>query len=121
MRVHRSSPIGRVLALLALVVQLAAGALVPAVQAAGPIPICHTGDDTSGPATPAPAHPPGCLLCPGCPTHAASVSLLTPGAITVPAPNAVVLGGTGRFILTTTAIPPPPRPAAYPRAPPSLA
>ena len=121
MRAHRSSPIGRVLALLALVVQLAAGALVPAVQAAGPIPICHTGDDTSGPATPAPTHPPGCLLCPVCPTHAESVSLLTPGPITVPAPRAVVLGGAGRVTPITAAIPQPPRPAAYPRAPPSLA
>jgi hypothetical protein len=121
MRLFRSSPIGFALALLALVAQLALGAVVPAAQAAEPIPICHADDDSSGPEIPTPAHPLGCLLCPVCPAQATTVSLLTPTPVAVPAPRVPVLGRPGGTIITTAATPPPPYPAAYPRAPPSHA
>src|SRR3954465_9308958 len=79
---------GLVAALLALIVQLALGATVPAAQARRAIaeaPICHT-DETGGTA-PAPAHLPDCLACPFCAAVHASATVILP-SVSGPAPGA---------------------------------
>jgi hypothetical protein len=121
---------GLIAALIALMVQLAIGAMVSpsgafgttasgdsTLAALGAAPICHADSDGSG--TPAPAHLPDCLSCPLCvAVHtpfasppSASVALLAP-----PAPP------SGRPALPpeATAPPAPNWPAVQPRAPPTF-
>src|SRR4051794_36356109 len=81
---------GLVAALLALMVQLALGAIVPnaeARQALGEAPICHT-DDSGGTVPSSPAPLPDCRAGPLCaPVHASATAVLPMAADATPAPH----------------------------------
>jgi hypothetical protein len=67
---------GLLLALLALVCQLAVGAVVPPASAAT-VPICHA----PGSAVPPVGHAPDCALCPLCVALAMPAPVPVPGAL----------------------------------------
>ncbi|MDR3537349.1 MAG: hypothetical protein P4L71_12700 [Acetobacteraceae bacterium] len=110
----------QLLALLALVAQLATGASVPPILdiAAGGVPICHGGEQPVD--APAPHHEGDCVLCPICAAIGSPSAFLAAAEPALPLPRTPVV---------TLAAPPPPatappsthRLAARPRAPPSQA
>ncbi|HEY8289360.1 MAG TPA: DUF2946 family protein [Acetobacteraceae bacterium] len=121
MRLRRISPLGLLFTLLALSVQLAAGAVVPPAQAMQSLAvagtICHTGDNPADQAPSTPHHPANCLLCPVCGTLASHVAPLPLDAPLLPPPSrrAIALQSPPP---PATAPPLPSRSNAQPRAPP---
>jgi hypothetical protein len=114
----RRLSLARLLALLALVGQLAAGASVPralAWQSVAAAPICHTGDDSRD--TPAQRHSLDCLLCPFCAAMVSPALPLPASGPMLAAPSVVQID---RAALPPPAIGPPSllRHAGQPRAPP---
>lgn len=115
---------GRWLAVLALAVQLAAGALTPfavarAMPVLGNVPICHSGDTDRSGASDNPLAPPrhDCVVCPLC--HLAG------HGVALPPPAPPGLTGPLPFDARIASLPPtdaaPPRPSvahASPRGPP---
>lgn len=81
--------LARLMALVALVMQLAAASAMPA--AAAPLlggldaPICHAAPDSKAPA---PHHSKACALCPLCQTLAQSALAIAPSGSAVPLPAA---------------------------------
>jgi hypothetical protein len=120
--VTRLSRSGLLLALLALVAQLAAGGFVPGTVdlfAAQPMPICETGHGSTAPAPTAPApHFPHLLPSPLCTALFAS-AFASPDAPLIPAPAVFALPRP-ELPPPATAPPAPWRPAAQPRAPPAF-
>jgi hypothetical protein len=110
----------QLLTLLALVAQLAIGAIVPPMPVlaatADGVPICHGGQQPVD--APSPMHPADCLLCPICVALAGPAVLLPASGPALPTP---------RIRVFALAAPPPPatappaarRGAAQPRAPPA--
>ncbi len=92
------------LALLALVAQLAMGASVPPVLdiVAGGVPICHGSDQPLD--TPAPHHEGDCVLCPICAAIGSPSAFLAATEPTLPLPRAPVIA---------LAAPPPPATAPH--------
>jgi hypothetical protein len=121
MRPHRTSASGLLLALLALTMQLAFGAVVPRFEVAsalaGAMAICHA-DETSDQAPPAPHHPTDCPICPLCVSLSAAAFALSARAA-LPAPRVVVVA---RAAVLPPAIAPPAIVvfAARPRGPPAI-
>jgi hypothetical protein len=117
-------PTGLLLAMLALVSQLALGSVVVpddagAAELAAVAIFCQTAaPGTPQPATPHHQHAPGCAICPLC------VALAAPGAILTPAPLLPVpsVRQVAQIALPPPARGPPARPlrTALPRGPPSL-
>lgn len=114
---------GLLLALLALTMQLAFGAVVPRAEVMATLDaattICHTGG-TSDQTPPAPHHQPDCLVCPLCVSLAASGIVLLTASPRLPPPRIVALGRAG--LPPPATAPPVAAPlAAQPRGPPALA
>jgi hypothetical protein len=130
-RPPRSSPrttrplpwLGRLLALIALAVQLAAASVVPFAAAAtaeglAAAPICHTSATAIADSnTPAPQRWHDCVLCPLCQTVAHAGAVLGPSLAPLPPP---VLVAVRSVVLPPVRAPPLRRVAAtgYPRGPP---
>jgi hypothetical protein len=103
--------------LLALMVQLGAGASVPRIDPISGAALCHAADDAGGAPSQAPSHPVDCLLCPLCiALHAPSAILVSVGATPLPSGATVVL--KTELPPPSTAPPSPHRPPSQPRAPP---
>jgi hypothetical protein len=117
----RISASGLLLALLALVVQLAFGAIVPRIESAaaldGATTICHV-DGNSHQEPPARHYPADCTVCPLCTTLNPSAFALPAGLASLPPPVLVVA--------EAVVLPPPTAPpsivvlAARPRGPPII-
>lgn len=112
---------GLLLALMALVAQLAFGAVVPRPEIVGAwngaAAICHAAD-TSDEAPPVPHHPSDCLVCPLCISLAAPAFAPPTGSV-LPAPRVVVIARAA-ILPPATAPPVAVRLAARPRGPPSI-
>jgi hypothetical protein len=118
---RRNSPLGLLFTLLALVAQLASGAIVPRMEAVAAIAdattICHA-HETSDEAPPAPHNPPACPICPLCVSLSGAAFALTPHR-TLPTPRVVV-------VAPAVVLPPATAPpttvvlAARPRGPPTI-
>jgi hypothetical protein len=115
----RFSHPGFLLALLALLAQLALGGFVPRsadLLALQDIPICHHEDGSGG--TPVPAHHPGnCALCPLCSALSGAHVAALPASAPLPGP--LVLGPAQASLPPPAAAPPVfAGIAAQPRGPP---
>ena len=124
--VHRRIPAsGLFLALLALVAQLAFGAVVPRPEIAlvldGGGVICHAPAPSDGTAPPGHHHRmPDCPFCPLC-MSLATPGIVLPGAIPGPLPPQVVAFHRPGLPPPATAPPAVPLLSAQPRGPPALA
>jgi hypothetical protein len=113
----RSSLFGLFGALLALMVQLGAGASVPRIDPISGTALCHADDGAGGAPSPAPFHGSYCPICPLCiALHAPSAILASVSATPLPPVAAVVL--KTELPPPSTAPPSPHRPPSQPRAPP---
>jgi hypothetical protein len=102
--------------LLALMVQLGAGASVPRIDPISGATLCHAANDTRDVPSPAPSHESDCPICPLCiALHATSAILASVSATPLP-PVARVVVKTE--LPPPTAPPSPHRPPSQPRAPP---
>jgi hypothetical protein len=121
MRLHRTSAPGLLLALLALAMQLAFGAVVPKIAVAsalaGAIAICHA-DETSDEAPPTPHNPADCPICPLCMALSGPVLALTTHQA-LPTPRVVVVA-PAVILPPATAPPSTVVLAARPRGPPAI-
>jgi len=121
MRLHRTSASGLLLALLALAMQLAFGAVVPRIEIAstlaGATAICHA-DETSDQAPPAPHHPADCPICPLCVSLSGPAFALTAHPA-LPTPR-VVMVAPAVVLPPATAPPSTVVLAARPRGPPTI-
>ena len=103
--------LGRLLALAALAVQLAAASVVPASAGAVPglglaAPICHAGGTAgAGDGAPARHHSHDCMLCPLCQVLAQAGTVLGPATTALPAPS----GAHSRVVVLPPTRAPPPR------------
>ncbi|HXT78768.1 MAG TPA: hypothetical protein VN702_04325 [Acetobacteraceae bacterium] len=115
--------LGLLLALLALSVQLAAGAVVPPAEAVQSLAvtgaICHSGDTPTDQTPAAPHHPAACLLCPVCATLASHAAPLPLDGPILPPPRSMAIA-LASPPPPATAPPPALRGDAQPRAPPVL-
>jgi hypothetical protein len=124
MNPHRLPASGLFLALLALVVQLAFGAVVPRPEIAYVMDdagvICHAPAPSDGSLPPAHHHTPDCQFCPLCMSLATPGIVLPGGPAGAPAPRSVAYHRPG---LPPPATAPPAQPLriAQPRGPPVLA
>ena len=111
---------GTLLAVCALIAQLAFGSAMPGasndIAVATATALCHSDDDGSGAPAPIP-HTPDCVLCPVCLTIAQAAFLLPANAPAVPAPRVLAIS-TAAVLPPATAPPGTPRRVAQPRAPP---
>jgi hypothetical protein len=121
---QRISASGLFLALLALVAQLAFGAVVPRPEVALALDeagvICHAAAPSDGTPPPAHHHPmPDCQFCPLC-MSLASPGVVLPGATPGPPPPQVAAFRRPGLPPPATAPPVAPSLAAQPRGPPTL-
>ena len=118
---RRISPLGLLFTLLALLAQLASGAIVPRMEVVTALgdatTICHT-DETSDRAPPVPHHPADCPICPLCVSLSAPAFALTAHP-TLPTPRVIVVA---RSVVLPPATAPPAIVvlAARPRGPPTI-
>jgi len=123
MSVRRVPLHGLLIVLLALMVQIGTGALVPRPDLADALAdinaICHAADESGGTPTHAPGHPADCPVCPLCLTLHAPAAVLVPGGVPLPP--------TRHVVVLRSELPPPSTapPSSYrspkqPRAPPIL-
>jgi hypothetical protein len=120
MNPRRTASSGLLLALLALITQIALGAVVPQLARATEVAgvICHVGAASSEQPAPAKQHPLDCLLCPVCLSLTTAASLLPTTGGPFPLPKVTAYQPPG---LPPSTAPPLLRlAAAQPRGPPSL-
>lgn len=119
----RPTPVfGLFLALLALGVQLAIGAVVPQPQVGLALDelgvICHAPAAPGETPSPPPHRMPDCVLCPLCAAMAAPPHVLASGAPVVPRPSHVTIIAPTGWLPPATAPPVAPLTTAQPRGPP---
>jgi hypothetical protein len=121
MRLHRTSASGLLLALLALAMQLAFGAVIPRIAIAsalaGATAICHA-DETPDEAPPTPHNPADCPICPLCVALSGPAFALTTHQA-LPTPRVVVVA-PAVVLPPATAPPSTVELAARPRGPPTI-
>lgn len=123
MSVRRVPLHGLLIVLLALMVQVGTGAMVPRLDPIDAIAdihaICHAADESGGTPTHAPGHPADCLVCPLCLTLHAPAAMLVPGGVPLP-PTRHMVVPRGELPPPSTAPPFSYRPPNQPRAPPLI-